>query len=84
MPPSARECLYAEIQRHAGNPDVTGAPVDAILVGFLVVAEWETPDGERWISKNSGDHGRDLPSWRERGYAADVVYGEWNVENEED
>lgn len=73
--PTARDALYALIQSHAGDSDFTGAPEDAVLVGFLVVAEWAAPDGERWISKNSGDASETLPSWRERGYAAEVVHG---------
>lgn len=80
---TAREQLYQVIQGHAGDPDMTGAPEDALLTGFLVIAEWEAPDGERWISKNSADAGgRGLPPWRERGMAAEVVHSSWGDEDE--
>lgn len=80
---TARDCIYAEIQRHAGDPEATGAPADAILTQFLVIAEWETPTGERWISKISGDHGRILPPWRERGLAAEVLHTDWDAPSDD-
>jgi len=84
MTDTARDCLYAEIQRHAGDPDATGAPIDAVLTQFLVVCEWEAPDGERWISKLSGDHARMLPPWRERGLASEVLRDGWSSNQDED
>lgn len=78
----ARECLYAEIQRHAGDSELTGAPEDAVLLQFLLVAEWESPNGDRWISKLSGDHSRQLPSWRERGLAGEVQHGRWDEDDD--
>lgn len=73
-----RAAIYAEVQRHAGDAELTGAPEGSILTGFLLVAEWESPDGERWISKLSGDRARSLPPWRERGMASEVIAGGWS------
>lgn len=82
--PTARDQLYSTIQSAAGDPEFTGAPADAVLTGFIVVAEWEAPDGDRWISKNSGDAFRGLPPWRERGLAAEVVHGFWGNDDEDE
>lgn len=82
--PTARDQLYQLIQSQAGDSEFTGAPEDAVLTGFLVIVEWESPNGDRWISKNSGDHARNLPSWRERGLAAEVVHGFWGSDGDED
>lgn len=81
---SPRESLYAEIQRHAGDSELTDAPQDAVLLQFLLVAEWESPNGDRWISKLSGDHARTLPPWRERGLASEVLHGGWDSDDEDD
>lgn len=68
----ARESIYAELQRHTDG-GITSAPDGSLLVGFLIVTEWEAPDGSRWLSKFSGDSLRELTGWRERGYAQEVV-----------
>lgn len=78
---SARECIYAEVQSHAGDEE-TGAPAESVLTGFLMIAEWESPNGDRWISKLSGDHSRTLPPWRERGLAAEVLHAWWGDETD--
>ena len=70
----ARESIFAELQSHTGG-GITGAPDGSLLVGWLVVAEWEAPNGDRWLSKFSGDAHRELTQWRERGYAHEVVIG---------
>lgn len=79
----ARERIYKEVQSHAGDPELTGAPEESLLTQFLLIAEWEAPNGDRWISKFSGDAFRGLPSWRERGLAAEVVHGSWDGEDDE-
>lgn len=49
---------------------------DALLVGWVLVAEWMDPEGDRWLSKVSGTNGgEDSPnSWTERGYLHEVLY----------
>lgn len=71
---NVRERLYEVIQTTAAADEEL---TDNVLVGFLVVAEWRGPDGEQWLSKISGDHGGNLPSWRQRGYAAEVIHDMW-------
>jgi hypothetical protein len=77
---SARERLYEVIQETAGDDkDLDGT----VLVGFMVVAEWRGPDGGQWLSKVSGDHGANLPTWRQRGFAAEVLHDMWGDQPED-
>jgi hypothetical protein len=81
MSDNTREQLYGAIQATASQDDELS---DNVLVGFLVVAEWRGPDGGQWLSKVSGDHGANLPTWRQRGYAAEVLHDMWGQESEEE
>lgn len=78
---STRERLYAAIEETVGTDDELAGTV---LVGFMVVAEWRGPDGAQWISKVSGDHAGTLPTWRQRGYASEVVHAMWGDDDSED
>lgn len=78
--PNERERLYRVIQETARDDDDLDGTV---LVGFMVVAEWRGADGAQWLSKVSGDHGGNLPSWRQRGYAAEVISAFWGDQPEE-
>lgn len=71
---STRERLYAVIEETGSTDDQLAGTV---LVGFMVVAEWRGPGGEQWLSKVSGDHAGSLPTWRQRGYAAEIVHDMW-------
>jgi hypothetical protein len=77
-----REALFEAIQTTArDDKDIEGA----VLIGFLVVAEWKAPDGDGvWISKISGDYSGPLPPWRQRGYASEVVNAFWEDESNEE
>lgn len=79
---SARESIYAELQAHTGG-GITSAPEGSLLVGYLVVTEWEAPDGGRWLSKFSGDALRELTQWRERGYAQEVLLDAFDEPDED-
>lgn len=72
--PPVRERMFDAIQATAATDDDLEGTV---LVGFLVVAEWRGGNGETWLSKISGDHSGSLPTWRQRGYAAEVVHDMW-------
>lgn len=76
----ARERLYGVIQSTAADDD---SLTETVLVGFMVVAEWRGPNGEQWLSKISGDHGGNLPSWRQCGYAAEVLHDMWGDQAED-
>jgi hypothetical protein len=76
---SERERLFEAIDE-TSDPDLEGT----VLVGFLVIAEWRGPDGAQWLSKISGDHGQTLPTWRQRGYAAEVLHDMWGDQPEDE
>lgn len=78
---TAREQLFEAIQATAVTDDDIES---SVLTGFLVVAEWTDPEGERWLSKISGDHAGRLPAWRERGFAAEVMHDWWPSNSDED
>lgn len=81
---AAREALYAELAQH-GAGGITNAPEGSLLTGWLVVTEWEAPDGGRWLSTLSGDAAmRSLTPWREKGYAASIVHGSLDHEYDDD
>lgn len=46
-----------------------------IVVGWVVIAETLAPDGERWLSKFSGDAAHEqLARWQVHGYAHSVLH----------
>ena len=78
---SLREDIY-EFLQNTGKEDEDLE--EAVLVGFMVVSEWQSPDGSRWLSKISGDHDRVLPPWRERMLGFEVAHEWWDDEREDD
>lgn len=78
---SVRERLFEAVeQTRQDDANLDGT----VLVGFMVVAEWRGVDGEQWLSKISGDHSGSLPTWRQRGYAADVLHDMWGDQPDND
>lgn len=78
---SVRERTYEFVQStHVDDEDLE----NAVLVGFLLVAEWQAPDERRWLSKVSGDSSRPLPPWRERMMGFEVAHEWWDDEREEE
>lgn len=57
------------------HDDGEDVPDAGIVTGWVLVAEWQGSDGNRWLSKLSstatGDRG--LPSWTEHGYCNEIV-----------
>ena len=81
MSESLREQAYDFVQStHDDDEDLEGA----VLTGFLIVAEWQAPDGNRWLSKISGDGSKDLSAWRERMLGFEVAHHWWDDEREDD
>jgi hypothetical protein len=59
---------------------------DGMLLGFVVVAEWLSTDGDRYLSRMSADGEGDpgaVPTWQRRGYLSEALT-EWGQDDEED
>jgi hypothetical protein len=53
------------------DPEMDGA----LLLGFVAVAEWAAPGGERWLSIVDGSTtGDDLATWTRQGYLHNALY----------
>jgi hypothetical protein len=65
--------VIAQTQMHASigeNPPVPGAR----LAGWAMVAEWETVDGERLLTRIASPR---TPIWDFKGYMHEGLYGVW-------
>jgi hypothetical protein len=68
--PQARERLRDAIQAEA--IDVNGKPT--VLYGFMVVAEFSTVEGGRWMSLMAADaSASSLPRWQVESYGREAV-----------
>lgn len=79
-PEAPREALHNSIQGIAGLEDTHGeAPAEgAVLLGWVVVAEWALPTGRRMLSRIDGSAtGEPLPPWTQEGYLHNGLYGDW-------
>jgi hypothetical protein len=47
---------------------------DARLLGWAVIAEWETEDGGKLLSRMSSDN---VSPWGFRGYLHEALHGAW-------
>lgn len=45
----------------------------SVLLGYAVVAEWQSPNGHKWLTKLSGDSFATLPPWRERMFGNELA-----------
>jgi hypothetical protein len=69
---TAREQLHAAIQ---GTNQTDQNLEGAMLMGWVVVAEWMAPDGERWLSRVDGTAARKgCPEWQREGYLHNALY----------
>jgi hypothetical protein len=71
------EKLHDAIQ---GSQEGNGRLDSAVLVGWVVVAEWVGPDGTRTLTRMSGTPGGAVPpEWQARGYLHEALFGKWNT-----
>ncbi|HEX2292910.1 MAG TPA: hypothetical protein VHH55_06315 [Gaiellaceae bacterium] len=72
------EQLHEAIQSSQGE---NSRLESAVLVGWVVVAEWVAPDGTRSLTRMSGTPGGSVPpEWQTRGYLHEALFGKWNAE----
>lgn len=68
-----RRVLHEAIGSTNGEEDeVQGA----VLVGWVVVAEWMDEDGRFWLTKQSGDAAgeKGVATWKEGGYLHEALF----------
>ena len=53
---------------------------EGVLVGYVLVAEWVGPSGQRTLTRNNGTMQGDvyLPEWQQKGYLHEALFGNWN------
>jgi hypothetical protein len=51
---------------------------DLKLVGYVVMAEWQEPDGQRVLTRLVGDH---APAWVAKGYLHEGLYASWPLDS---
>lgn len=67
---AGRDAIHDAIQANARMGQEDGA----ILTGWVLVAEWMTPDGDRWLSKG---HAASVTAWSADGMYHEALYGKW-------
>lgn len=71
--PDGKDELATAIQAVAAGFD-DGGPEHAVLLGYVLVAEWAANDGNRWLTRKTGDaFGHTLPVWTTKGYLIDSL-----------
>lgn len=67
--------LYDEIQATAtADNELDGA----VLMGYVLIAEWSTPNTERWLSKVTWSAaGKCPPAWQVDGYLHHALFEGW-------
>jgi hypothetical protein len=46
----------------------------AVLTGWVIVAEWMTPDGDRWLTKG---YASNVTHWQASGMHYEAIHGDW-------
>lgn len=64
----ARDAIHEALQEHMPKGQ------DAILTGWVVVAEWVGRDGIRYLSKA---HSASTTTWAANGMYHDALHGDW-------
>lgn len=52
----------------------------ALLSGWILVYEWSSMDGKRWLNVASGsgaESGHYVTDWQISGYLHEAMHGEW-------
>lgn len=73
MKSTPTQVIARAIQATNGDDEIEGA----LLLGFVVVAEWAAPNDIRWLSRlagtGDGERGR-VPSWTVAGWLHECLH----------
>jgi hypothetical protein len=72
--PKVRAHIHDAIQNTVAIDD--GLPEGSMLMGWVTIAEWMAPDGERWLSIIDGTATPDkaCPAWQRQGYLHNALF----------
>jgi len=73
----SREAVHAAIQ---ANPPPEFVQKGALLTQWALVAEWVTPDGQKWLSRLESEG---LTGWHRKGMLFEVLWNWGEAEGEE-
>lgn len=85
-----RDHLHEAIQGTVGLPSPSDdegdeLPDGSMLMGWVTVAEWMSPEGSRWLSKIEGTStGQRPPAWHVQGYLHNALHDWPDVGDDED
>jgi hypothetical protein len=71
----SRDAVHDAIQQHMPMGR------EAVLTGWVIVAEWMDHHGERWLTKGRA---ATTPAWSGDGMHHEALYGEWLDDEESD
>ncbi len=81
---NTREHLHGAIQGTIAIDEEL--PEGTVLTGWVTVAEWMAPNGDRWLSRVDGgpipDKG--LPAWQSQGYLYNALFEGFIPDEDED
>lgn len=72
-----RARIHDALQQCADTADTA----DGVLTAWVVVAEWMTPDGERWLTRLDSDA---ITAWQRDGMLDHGLRGDWDPEDDPD
>jgi len=69
-----RDAIHEALQEHMPMGR------EAVLTGWVIVAEWMDHEGDRWLSQGRA---ASTPGWTAKGMHHEALHGEW-PDNESD
>lgn len=67
------------IQQTASDDDELDG---AVLVGYVMIAEWVDPSGERWLSQRTWSPSGPPPMWTVKGWLHEQLYSGFSTGDE--
>jgi hypothetical protein len=75
---SSRGTVYTEFSAMRQCINATPPQPEVTLVRYVVMAEWQEPNGQRVLTRLVGDH---APAWVAKGYLHEGLYASWPLDS---